>query len=112
MYSQSHFHSTAHEVLCVTSGKARLCFGGEENPQRVEEVLEKGDVMVVPAGVAHRLQKDIDGGFNMVGSYPTGKSWDMCYGREGEEEKVKGIGSLGWFERDPIYGDEGPSLLV
>ena len=112
MYSQSHFHSTAHEVLCVTSGKASLCFGGEENPKRVENVLEKGDVMVVPAGVAHRLLKDIDGGFNMVGSYPTGKSWDMCYGREGEEEKVKGIGSLGWFDRDPIYGDEGPCLRV
>ena len=110
MYSQSHFHSTAHEVLCVVSGKARLCFGGEDNPGRVEAVLEKGDVMVVPAGVAHRLLKDIDGDFNMVGSYPTGKGWDMCYGREGEEEKVKGIGSLGWFERDAIYGDEGPCL--
>ena len=112
MYSQSHFHSTSHEVLCVASGKARLCFGGEENSERVEAVLEKGDVMVVPAGVAHRLLRDIDGGFNMVGSYPTGKAWDMCYGKEGEEEKVEGIGSLGWFERDPIYGDEGPSLHV
>ena len=112
MYSQSHFHSTSHEVLCVASGKARLCFGGEGNPENVETVVEKGDVMVVPAGVAHRLLQDIDGGFNMVGSYPTGRNWDMCYGREGEEEKVKGIGSLGWFERDPIYGDEGPCLHV
>ena len=112
MYSQSHFHSTAHEVLCVASGKARLCFGGEENPKRVETVLEKGDVMVVPAGVAHRLLEDMNGGFNMVGSYPTGRSWDMCYGNEGEEERVKGIASLGWFERDPIYGNEGPALHV
>lgn len=112
MYSQSHFHSTAHEVLCVASGKARLCFGGEENPKRVEAELEKGDVIVVPAGVAHRLLKDIDRGFNMVGSYPIGKSWDMCYGRKGEEDKVKGIESLGWFSSDPIFGDEGPSLQV
>ena len=113
MYSQSHFHSTAHEVLCVASGKARLCFGGEKNPERVEVEVEKGDVMVVPAGVAHRLLEDIDGGFIMVGSYPIGKSWDMCYGREGqEEERVKGIWSLGWFENDPIYGKQGPSLQV
>ena len=112
MYSQSHFHSTAHEVLCVASGKARLCFGGEKNPKRVEAELERGDVMVVPAGVAHRLLEDIDGGFSMVGSYPTGRSWDMCYGRQGEEEKVRGIWSLGWFEKDPIYGKEGPSLQV
>jgi len=60
--------------------------------------------------VAHRLLDDIDGGFTMVGSYPKGKGWDMCYGKEGEEDKVNGIEALGWFERDPIYGDEGPSL--
>ena len=47
MYGQSHFHSTAHEVLCVFAGKAKLCFGGEDNPKRVEPVVEKGDVMVV-----------------------------------------------------------------
>lgn len=83
MFSQSHFHSTAHEVLCVISGKAKLCFGSEDNPERVEPVVERGDVMVVPAGVAHRLLDDIEGGFNMVGSYEAGKSWDMCYGNEG-----------------------------
>jgi uncharacterized protein YjlB len=112
MFSQSHFHSTAHEVLCVAHGKAKLCFGGEDNPKKVEPVVEKGDVMVVPAGVAHRLLEDIEGGFSMVGSYPNGKGWDMCYGNEGEEKKVKGIGALGWFEKDPIYGDEGPALQV
>ena len=68
MFSQSHFHSTAHEVLCIASGKAKLCFGGEHNAERVEPVVERGDVIVVPAGVAHRLLDDIDGGFNMVGS--------------------------------------------
>jgi uncharacterized protein YjlB len=42
MYNFDHFHSTSHEVLGIASGKARLCFGHEENPQRVVEVLEKG----------------------------------------------------------------------
>lgn len=72
--------------------------------------MEKGDVVVVPAGVGHRLLEDLEGGFEMVGSYPTGKNWDMCYGKEGEEGKVDGIKKLGWFERDPVYGDEGPVL--
>jgi len=112
MFKQSHFHSTAHEVLCVAHGKARLCFGGEGNPKRIEPIVEKGDVMIVPGGVAHRLLDDIEGGFEMVGSYEAGKSWDMCYGNEGEEEKVKGIERLGWFKRDPVYGDQGPSLDV
>lgn len=28
MYSQTHFHSTTHEVLGVVAGRAKLCFGG------------------------------------------------------------------------------------
>ena len=112
MYSQSHFHSTTHEVLCVYAGKAKLCFGGEENVGRIEPMVSAGDVMVVPAGVSHRLLEDLDGGFGMVGSYPVGKHWDMCYGREGEEGNVKAIDTVAWFRRDPIYGDEGPCLQV
>jgi uncharacterized protein YjlB len=110
MYSTSHFHSTSHELLCIASGKAKLCFGHEDNPERVEPVVEKGDVIVVPAGVAHRLLDDLAGGFQMVGSYPKGRDWDMCYGGEGEEEKVKRIKGLGWFEKDPVYGQTGPVL--
>jgi len=111
MYSETHFHSTTHEVLVIASGKAKCCFGGEQNPGRIEPVLEKGDVVIVPAGVGHRLLEDY-GDFSMVGSYPVGNSWDMCYGRSGEEAKVTGIEKLGWFDRDPIYGDEGPVLDV
>ena len=111
MYRQSHFHSTTHEVLCVFAGRAKLCFGGEDNAGKVEAVVQGGDVMIVPAGVAHRLLEDF-GGFAMVGSYLGGTQWDMCYGREGEESAVSGIGDLGWFQRDPIYGDKGPCLQV
>lgn len=112
MYSTTHFHSTAHEVLCVSGGRARLCFGGEDNEGRVEPVVQAGDVMVVPAGVGHRLLEDMDaGGFQMVGSYPKGsESWDMCYGAADEEAKVESIKSLSWFTKDPIYGDQGPAL--
>lgn len=110
MYDTSHFHSSSHEVLVVVHGYARLCFGGEENPGRVEPRVQAGDVMIVPAGVAHRLLKDEKGGFMMVGSYPVGCEWDMCYGRDDEKDKVEGIARLGWFERDPVYGDEGPVL--
>ncbi|KAH7904530.1 RmlC-like cupin domain-containing protein [Hygrophoropsis aurantiaca] len=112
MYSTSHFHSTTHEVLCISSGRARLCFGGEDNPEKVEIEVAKGDVIVVPAGVAHRLLQDLDGGFEMVGSYPKGRNWDMCYGREDEGSKIEEIKNLPWFGKDPIYGDEGPALEV
>lgn len=110
MYPTTHFHSTSHEVLCVTSGRARLCFGGEENPGRVETTVQAGDVMVLPAGVAHRLLEDLEGGFQMVGSYPDGCHWDMCFGKAGEDGKVKAIAKLEWFRKDPIFGDQGPVL--
>jgi uncharacterized protein YjlB len=112
MYGTTHFHSTTHEVLCISRGKARLCFGGEDNEGRIEPMVEKGDAVIIPAGVGHRLVEDVSGDFEMVGCYPPGKAWDMCYGKTGEEAKVQAIGKLGWFERDPIYGDDGPSLKV
>lgn len=112
MYSTTHFHSTTHELLVVSHGSAKLCFGGEENEGRVEPTVTKGDVMVVPAGVGHRLLEDLEGGFQMVGAYPGKGDWDMCYGKQGEEEKVKGIEKLGWFKRDPVYGEKGPVMEV
>ena len=110
--SFSHFHSNTHEVLTIVSGKAKLCFGHEDNPDRVEPTVEAGDAIVIPAGVSHRLLEDVNGVFKMVGSYPRGISWDMCDGEEGEEAVVKTIESLPWFSRDPIYGDKGPVLQV
>jgi uncharacterized protein YjlB len=77
----------------------------------VEETVTRGDVVVIPAGVAHRLLEDFKGGFQMVGCYPKGCSWDMAYGKKGEEEKIEGIRKLSWFEKDPVYGDEGPALV-
>jgi uncharacterized protein YjlB len=67
---------------------------------------------VIPAGVGHRLLEDLDGGFEMVGSYPKGRNWDMCYGKKEEEQKAKGIIVLGWFTKDPIYEDNGPVLEI
>ncbi|KAL1999297.1 hypothetical protein VTN02DRAFT_4728 [Thermoascus thermophilus] len=113
MYGRTHFHSTTHEVLGVVSGRARLCFGGERNPERFEPTVEKGDLMILPAGVGHRLLDDLDGGgFQMVGAYPPGKQWDMCYGSPGEERKVTNIEKLGWFDTDPLYGKQGPAVSV
>jgi uncharacterized protein YjlB len=110
MYTTSHYHSTTHEILCIISGHAKLLFGGEQNPGKVETEVRVGDVVVVPAGVAHRLLEDVEGGFEMVGSYPEGCSWDMCYGKEGEDGKAAAVKDVKWLEKDPLYGDDGPVL--
>jgi uncharacterized protein YjlB len=59
MYSTSHFHSTSHEVLAICNGEAKLCFGHEDNPGRVEETLRQGDVVVVPAGEVARGRMNV-----------------------------------------------------
>lgn len=118
MYRQSHFHSNTHELLVISAGRARLLFGGDGNPEGLKLEVQKGDAMLLPAGVAHRLLEDLSGptgAFEMVGSYPVGaKEWDMCYG-DGRAEENYGeikqrITGLGWFDRDPIYGETGPAL--
>ncbi|KAH8592981.1 hypothetical protein B0O99DRAFT_516597, partial [Bisporella sp. PMI_857] len=111
MYRTAHFRSTTREVLRISNGNAKLYFGGERNQDRVEVEVKKGDVVIVLAGVGHRLLDDFESGFEMVGSYPKGRHWDMYYGKEGEE-KVQSIEKLEWFEKDPVYGDEGPALQI
>lgn len=109
MYRQHHYHSTTHEVLVVANGSARLFFGGDGNPQGVQQEVSKGDVLVLPAGTGHAMEEDL-GGFSMVGSYPVdAENWDHCTGGEGKKAEDR-IMALGWFKRDPIYGDAGPAL--
>lgn len=72
--------------------------------------VEKGDVVIVPAGIGHRLLEDFGSGFSMVGGYPEGCSWDMCYGESGEEDRMEKVKGVEWFRKDPMYGEDGPVL--
>ncbi|TRX94700.1 hypothetical protein FHL15_004472 [Xylaria flabelliformis] len=74
MYAMSHFYNTLHGVLTVTNGKAAICFGHEENPGKVTYTIEKGDLVIILAGVAHRLQMIPGEDFEIVGPYPKGCS--------------------------------------
>ncbi|KAI1750660.1 RmlC-like cupin domain-containing protein [Xylaria castorea] len=112
MYAMSHFHSMSHKVLSVTNGKATICFGYEDNPGRIMRDIEKGDLIIIPAGVAHRLYAILEEGFEMDGSYSKGYNCDTCYGIPDEGWKIERIKELPWFDLDPIYGDKGPVLDV
>ena len=109
VYGMHHYHSSAHEVLGVYSGSALLQFGGEQGI-RVE--VKAGDVAVIPAGVAHKRVHSSDD-FRVVGAYPEGQVWDMCYGREGERPRADhAIASVPLPRTDPVYGDTGPAVIT
>jgi uncharacterized protein YjlB len=105
IYPFHHYHSTAHEVLGVYKGEARVQFGGEKGPILA---VEAGDVVIIPAGVAHKnINSSYD--FRVVGAYPAGQSWDMNYGKEGERPAAdRDIASVPEPSTDPVYGDMGP----
>lgn len=105
VYGVHHYHSTAHEVLGVFSGSARVQFGGRNGS--VFEVFA-GDAVVIPAGVAHKRVSS-SGDFRVVGAYPHGQTWDMNYGNEGERPQTdKNIASVPNPDTDPVHGEKGP----
>jgi uncharacterized protein YjlB len=105
IYPFHHYHSTAHEVLGMYKGKAKVQFGGEKG---LIMAVAYGDVVIITAGVAHKnINSSHD--FRVVGAYPTGQSWDMIYGRQGERPAAnRNISSVPDPKTGPVYGSEGP----
>jgi uncharacterized protein YjlB len=104
IYNFQHYHSTAHEALGVYGGWAEVQLGGPGNkPVRIE----KGDLVVLPAGIAHK-RINSGNGFAVVGAYPDGQSWDMNYGKQNEIDKAKiNILKVKLPQNDPVYGENG-----
>lgn len=76
IYGWHHYHTTTHEVLGCYAGSARVQLGGPDG-EIVD--LEAGDVVIIPAGVAHR-NLGSTGDFAVVGAYPDGVSPDLQRG--------------------------------
>jgi uncharacterized protein YjlB len=109
LYRVHHYHSTAHEVLGVFSGKVQVQLGG---PRGSVVTLSPGDVAVIPAGVAHK-NVDQTADFRIVGAYPAGTSPDMNYGKAGERPgSDRRIARVALPDADPVEGQRGtlPSL--
>ena len=104
-----HYHSTAHEVLGVYRGMARIRFGG---PQGITVEARAGDTVIIPAGVAHqRVSGSPD--FAVVGAYPRGQTPDMCYGKPGERPGADdNIQATALPASDPAYGASGKLISL
>jgi len=101
LFSVHHYHSTAHEVLGIYSGRVNARLGGERG---TTITLVAGDVVVIPAGVAHK-NDGASADFRVVGAYPVGTSPDMQYGKPGERPGTdRNIARVGLPTGDPVRG--------
>ena len=107
IYSYHHYHSTAHEVLGVARGTATVRLGGDDG---LTLELAPGDVVVLPAGVAHKNEGS-SADFLVVGAYPLGQEYDMNYGKPEERPAAdRNIEMTPLPETDPVHGAAGPLL--
>ncbi|ESR26916.1 cupin domain-containing protein [Lutibaculum baratangense] len=108
IFPYHHYHSTAHEVLGVAAGSAKVRVGGEGGETFR---LSAGDVVVLPAGTGHKCLS-ASGDFEIVGAYDRGRDWDVLRGAPGDRPKAdENIARVPTPERDPVNGRGGAEEL-
>lgn len=105
IFRYHHFHSIAHEVLGIAAGEVRVAFGG---PSGRELAVRAGDVVVIPAGVAHRnMGQSAD--LLVVGAYPGGGDYDIRQGDPAEHAAAaRAVAAVPLPDSDPVSGPDGP----
>lgn len=99
-----HFHANTHEALACVSGEAMVQLGG---PDRETYLFQKGDVLLLPAGTAHK-RVDATEDFRIIGAYPDGMDPDMQKGEAEDYEKIKErIADVPVPKTDPVGGEDG-----
>lgn len=84
IYDFDHYHPNAHEALAIARGHVRVRIGAEAG---VVLDLGAGDVVVLPAGTAHRNLGQSDD-LLVVGAYAPGAPPEQFTVRPGERERA------------------------
>lgn len=102
VFDYQHYHTGAHEVLGIASGRARLLIGG---PDGAELSVNAGDCLILPAGTGHK-RIDASRDFLVVGAYPPGQEPDIQTG-PADQAQLEKIANLPVPATDPLEGGDG-----
>ena len=109
IYDYLHYHATAHEVLGIARGQARVRFGGDHG--KVLEV-SAGDVAILPAGTGHQClfgTRDL----SVVGAYPPPQTMEITRPTSDNHAKaLKTIPCVAVPTTDPVMGEDGPLVRL
>lgn len=104
-----HFHTTAHEVLGIARGSARVEFGGANG---LVVTVSAGDVVVLPAGTGHR-RVEASGDLLVVGAYPADVAVDQQRpGTVDLDAARAAIARVPMPAMDPVAGAGGPLMSL
>jgi uncharacterized protein YjlB len=109
IYDYLHYHSTAHEVLGIAQGHARVRFGGDRGR---EFDVSAGDVAILPAGTGHQCMS-ASPDFSVVGGYPPGQTMEIT--RPSPDNHAKALETIPQVPlppTDPVMGEHGPLLRL
>ena len=104
-----HYHSNAHEVLGIVSGSARVRFGGEDGDL---VGVTAGDVVVIPAGVAHALHRSerrLRGGRRLSGRRRLRHVRDDPGALAASQQRIAQVPVP---DADPVDGADGPLVKL
>lgn len=104
IFPYHHYHSTAHEVLGIGRGNVTVMLGG---PNGRELTLRTGDIVLLPAGTAHRNLGGSDD-LVVVGAYPPGQHPDILRGYPDDRPVAdRTIARVPRPATNPVTGERG-----
>jgi uncharacterized protein YjlB len=101
IFEYHHYHSNTFEVMGVINGSTSIMIGGDSGKVIV---IHKGDVLIIPPGVAHRNLGE-EHQITCIGAYPRGIRYNIRSGKVGERPRADHqIQRVAWPEKNPVFG--------
>ncbi|KAK9446215.1 Cupin domain protein [Metarhizium brunneum] len=107
-----HFHPNTHECYGIVSGRSTMLLGKINDGTGMHVQVQRGDVIVLPAGTAHSSIESTPDYF-YIGVYPRRHPrWVNEHGKTPATHFRSTIRAVEMPEEDPVYGKDGPLLKL